>query len=245
MHRITEQNRSSCSDPCIHQSTFQRCVPPLKRANLAPKSAPATKMKTLRIFATVLTLFGAWAGQEGKWQVTPTKDAFTRAAFTRYTLEGKYLQTPKNAAPDSAPKIVLDCKPEHKWKTEGKIASAFLILGNVVADSHIVEGSALLHDKFQAKVKVEYRLDDGKVHEEFLYASTDLTSVSLQPKFCGPCTVADLFYGHQLPHREGSGPQVQKVQLRVPEFQGVGIVMQFDLGDVTEVARACGILWRK
>lgn len=202
-------------------------------------------MKTLRIFVTILTLFGAWVGQEGRWQVTPTKDAFTGAGFTRYTLEGKYLQAPKNAAPDSAPKIVLDCRPEHRTKMEGKIVSAFLILGNVVADSRIVEGSALLHHKSKAKVKVEYRLDDGKVHEEFLYLSTDLTSVSLQPKFCGPCTVADLFYGHQLPHKEGGGPQVQKVLLRIPEFQGVGIVMQFDLGDVTEVARTCGVLERK
>jgi hypothetical protein len=202
-------------------------------------------MKTLKMLAVVFLLTGAALAQVGQWQVTPTKDAFSGTEFTRYALEGKYLQAPKNAASDAAPKIVLACKPERKRKTEGKLLSAFLIVGNVVVDSHMVEGSALLHDRFQEKVKVEFRLDDGKVHEEFLYRSTDFSSVSLQPEFCGFCTVADLFYGHELPHKEGTGPQVQKVVFRVAEFQGVGIVMQFDLGDVTEVARACGILERK
>lgn len=168
------------------------------------------------------------------------KDPFTGNEFTEFRLEGKYLASPSTEA-EAAPAIVLRCKiGEHghaSAKYDGKLEQAFLFVRTVV-DAHVSYNST-------TKVHIKYRLDDGKPHEEYLYPSTTYKALSLQPQYCGFCTVADLLYGHQLPHKEGSGPQVKKVLLSIPEYMGGDVVIQFDMPDATEVSSACGITAHK
>jgi hypothetical protein len=51
--------------------------------------------------------------------------------------------------------------------------------------------------------------------------------------------------GHVLTHKEGTGPQVQKIIVGVKEYLGSQIQMEFELPDSTDVADACGLIAHK
>jgi hypothetical protein len=180
--------------------------------------------------ATVLTLSVFFlltiAGTAQQWTVTPTKDVFKDTEFTRFRLEGKYLQAPNDGS--ATPALVLDCKAEPKRRTSGKIMNAFLVVGNSTVDAHA------------RGVVLDYRLDGGKIHHSVQGHSTNYSAVALDS-----LVVSDFFYGHMFEHKPNTSPQIQKVVVSVPEYLGGDVVIQFDLGDVTEVAKTCGILLTK
>lgn len=176
-----------------------------------------------------------------QWQKSQSKDAFTSNESTEFRLEGKYLTAPSNVAASDPPAIVLRCKAEKhghgSQKFEGKLEQAFLVVHTVV-DAQVYRSSTV-------KVPVRYRLDDGKIHEEFLYPSTTYKALSLQPQFCGFCVVDDFLYGHQMAHKADSSPQIKKVLISLPEFLGSDVVIQFDMPDAREVADVCGVTYHK
>jgi len=117
-------------------------------------------------------------------------------------------------------------------------------VGNGKTNGHFVEGWISVGAVLGSE-QVEFRLDDKKLQYDLWTASTDHSGVFLTKPFCGDCILANLLYGHTLPHKEGSGPQVNKIIIGVPEYLAAQIQMQFDLPDSTEVAEACGIITHK
>lgn len=193
-----------------------------------------------RSLVLLVGLIGPGAAlQAPNWEIRQVKDAFRDTEFTEFRLEGKYLAAPSKYS--SNPAMVLRCAPwpHGSGKYQGKLNEALLLVG----DTHLAHfGSSRSGG---SRVPTQYRLDDGKIHTEYLYPTTDSKAVSLQPAACGDCVVNDFFYGHQISHKEGSSPQVRKVVVSIPEHHGGDIVIQFDLPDVTEVARACGVSYHK
>jgi hypothetical protein len=187
----------------------------------------------------ILTLIALGTAQQAPtWESKQIKDAFRGTEFTEFRLEGKYLSAPTKYS--SNPELLLHCIPALNASGKyGRLAEAFLIAGDSrLAHSRSTKANA-------SRVPTQYRLDDGKIHTEYLYPSTDYKAVSLQPAGCGECVVNDFFYGHQISHKEGTSPQVRKVVVSIPELRGGDIVVQFDLPDVTEVAKACGVTYHK
>lgn len=146
--------------------------------------------------------------------------------YTRFRLEGKYLQAPIDG--NATPALVLDCKAEPKRRTSGKMLNAFLVVGNSTVDAHV-------HG-----VVLDYRLDGGKIHHTVQGHSTNYSAVALES-----LVVSDFYYGHMFEHKPNTSPQIQKVVVSVPEYLGGDVVIEFDLGDVTEAAKTCGILLTK
>lgn len=175
--------------------------------------------------------------QGPQWEKKELKDPFRGFAYTEFRLEGKYLRAPQDD--NGTPAMILRCVAQpsgHRsgYKYDGKLLEAFLYVGQTVVDAQVGSSGS-------SKVQVDYRLDDGKIQTYYLYHSTNFKAVSLKPPFCGECAVNNFFYGHELSHKEGTNPQIKKVILSIPEFQGGDVVIQFDLPDVTEVAKICGV----
>lgn len=189
------------------------------------------------ITVVVLGITGMLAAQNAQqWQTQQIKDPFTGNEVTQFRLEGKYLAAPKDQ--DTVPAMMLRCKAEPHGHYYGKLVSAFLFVGNTVVDSEISYDHA-------SRVTTQYRLDDGKIHTNYYYHTRDYKMISLQPQYCGECTIDDFFYGHEISHKENTSPQIKKVVLSIPEYLGGNIVIQFDLPDVTEVAKTCGVTMHK
>ncbi|HEY7404097.1 MAG TPA: hypothetical protein VIB39_11290 [Candidatus Angelobacter sp.] len=201
-------------------------------------------MKGLLAFAvSVLSLTGAVAAQDTpQWQTDHVKDAFLGTEQIQYRLEGKYLATPFTKP--STPAMYLQCTPgpNNHGKYEGKLESAFLFVGDT--DDRHARYERRAHVR-ETTVVTQYRLDDGKVHTQYLSHSPDFKMISLEPEGCNDCMINDLFYGHIVSHKENTSPQIRKVVLNIPEPRGGNVVIQFDLPDVTEVARTCGLSYRK
>lgn len=139
--------------------------------------------------------------------------------------------------------MVVRCQPGsfHHKHSEGKFLEGYIFVGSVV-DTHVSGDS-------DARAAVEYRLDDGKLQSDEWGHSTDYSSI-----FFGGETIAgdtgsvvfnNLLYGHLLPHKENTTPQVRKIVIGVPEFLGGEVVMQFDMPDATDVGESCGVIWHK
>jgi hypothetical protein len=190
-------------------------------------------MKYVAFVLGLAFLAVAAAQQAPVWASNPVKDAFRGTEYTQFSLAGKFVTAPLHASSNN-PVLMLDCIPgaEGSGKHGGVLAGAFLYPGHSVADDH---GS---HSK-NGRIRTEYRLDDGKVHAEFLDPSTDFKAVSLKAPRCGNCVLDDWFYGDA--HKDASSSQVRKIVLNLSEFKGGNVVIQFDLPDITQVASACGL----
>ena len=178
-----------------------------------------------------------------KWIRADKTDPLRGTQFSEFTLDGKYLTAPRKVEPNAVPAMVVRCQSgtfNHKH-AHGKFMEGFIFVGSVV-DTHVSYNSSLL-------VSVQYRLDDGKLQSDSWRHSTDYSSLF----FGGEKIIVDtgstifnnLLYGHLLPHKENTNPQVRKIVLGVPEYLGGEVVMQFDMPDATEVADTCGVLWHK
>ncbi len=192
------------------------------------------------VFATSLL-----AAQDApQWQSEHVKDAFLGTEVIQYRLEGKYLATPFTKP--ATPAIYLQCTPgpNNHGKYDGKLESAFLFVGDT-DERHVSYDRRTRAREREAPVVTQYRLDDGKVRTQSLGHSPDFKMISLQPDACGDCMISELLYGHIIPHKENTSPQIRKIVFNIPEPRGGNVVIQFDLPDVTEVARTCGVTYHK
>ncbi|HKD82111.1 MAG TPA: hypothetical protein VKH81_20630 [Candidatus Angelobacter sp.] len=197
--------------------------------------------KLLVVAALLLNATGLVTAQDApQWQIERSKDAFLGTEIIQYRLEGRYLATPFNKP--SIPAIYLQCTSgsTNHGKSDGKLESAFLFVGDT-NDRHVSYERKSRARERESTLTTQYRLDDGKVHTQYLSHSPDFKTISLQPAGCGECMLNDLFYGHIVSHKENTSPQVRKIVLNIPEPRLGNVVIQFDLPDVTEVARACGV----
>lgn len=181
--------------------------------------------------------------KQSTWVREEKSDPLRGNQFSKFSLEGKYLTPPRNAAPGAAPTMVVRCESGSfgHGHAHGKFLEGYIFVGSVV-ETHVSYDSS-------SRVAVEYRLDDGKLQSDGWSHSTDYSSI-----FFGADTIAggtgsvvfnNLLYGHMLPHKENTNPQVRKVVIGVPEYLGGEVVMQFDLPDSTDVAETCGVIWHK
>lgn len=75
---------------------------------------------------------------QSEWIRTGKTDPFTNLSFTRFTLDGKFLQAPSKGGVDK-PIFVVECDPSKtKWKgtVHGKVMRSFIIIGAVL-DSQV------------------------------------------------------------------------------------------------------------
>lgn len=189
------------------------------------------------VYAVLLALIAvsliAQDAPQKPWAKSDKQDPLRGTQFVQYSLEGKYLTPPRNAAADTTPSIILRCTPGRfvHGRAHGKFLEGYIFVGGVV-DAHVADASV--------RTTVQFRLDDGKLQASNWSHSTDYSSL-----FFGDTDLNTLMYGHFMPHKENTNPQVRKVVLGVPEFLGGEVVMQFDMPDASEVADTCGVIWHK
>lgn len=180
------------------------------------------------------TVLGISSAAAQIWKKAERSDPLRGTQFLHYSLDGKYLTPPRNAAADAAPAIIVRCVPGARahGHLRGKFLEGYIFVGGVV-DTHIVYDAS-------ARASVELRLDDRKLEDAYWGHSTDFSSL-----FFGSTDLNNLLYSHLLYHKENTSPQVRKIVLGVPEFLGGEVVMQFDMPDAAEVGDACGVIWHK
>ncbi len=169
--------------------------------------------------------------QQIQWQREDKTDPLRGTAYAQFMLTGTFL-TPPKIPPSGKPMFIMKCKPDdhHRAGTGweyGKLMEAYIIV-------HAVVNHDIGH------IAAQYRLDDSKIHKLDWRVSTDGTAI-----FPDRIGLNDLFYGHLLQHKEGTGAPVHKAIISVNEYLGAEIVVQFDMPDPTEVADACGLIIHK
>lgn len=180
----------------------------------------------------------------GAWTQVDRSDPLHQTSFKEFTLTGKFLVPPRQSSL-SAPVLVLHCQPgrhgPNRVRTNGRFVEGWIATGAVL-DSAKPQAwdSAKLASKLIDFVSVEFRLDDEKLQSDWWPKSTDHSGV-----FLDDIRLDNLLYGHLLGHKEGTGPQIRRIMLGVPEYLAVQIQMEFDLPDSTEVADACGVILHK
>jgi hypothetical protein len=197
----------------------------------------------LTSIAVTMAAFAAMAQDAAKWIKEEKSYPLRGTRFSQFSLEGKYLTPPRNSAENATPTIVVRCQSgsfKH-GHLHGKFLEGYIFVGSVV--------DARVNPDLNVRVPVEYRLDDGKLQSTQWNHSTDYSSIFFggECALCGNGSVDfnNLLFGHLLPHKENTGPQVHKVVIGVPQFLGSEVVMQFDMPDATDVAETCGVIWHK
>ena len=161
------------------------------------------------------------------WSKTEKTDAFTGNSYVQYALTGRFLTPPRDGGA-TPPILILQCYP-HEKRYAGKWYSA----GQFIK-SYVQVGAVLNHSA--GEIPVMYRRDDGKAQSDSWGISTDGTSL-----FLSVMQADEAFYGHFMPHKVGTTPPVSKLVLMADEYLGAGVVMQFDLTGIDEIASGCGL----
>lgn len=161
------------------------------------------------------------------WDKTDKTDAFTGNSYVQYTLTGKFL-TPPHDGGATPPNLILQCYPHEKkyagkWYSAGQFIKAYVQVGAVLNHS-------------ASEIPVMYRRDDGKAQSDSWGISTDGTAL-----FLSVMQADEAFYGHFMPHKRDTTQPVTKLVLMADEYLGAGIVMQFDLTGIDEIASGCGL----
>lgn len=187
----------------------------------------------MKIKTAILFFLLAVPAFSQEWKKEEKTDPLRETRFLQFSLEGKYLRPPSKAAELTSPLMVIRCAPGRFafGHARGKFLEGYVVVGGVV-DSNM--------QGVREGLNVQFRLDDRKLQAGQWSHSTDFSAL-----FFSDMTFNNLLYGHLLPHKENTGPQVYKVVIGASEFLGGEVVMQFDMPDATEVADACGVIWHK
>jgi hypothetical protein len=189
-------------------------------------------MKLPRLFLltpiALLTAGFATPGQQQTpstrgWQQTQKTDAARETSFTQFTLPGKFLTRPQKDAANP-PALVVDCKPQG---SRGKFSTAYVNVGAPLSIEYVEPDEIKAGTSYFPKVSVQYRLDDRKEEKGQWTPGTEKTSVSI------PKTVLEKML------------QVRTVQIKVEEYRGGEITMQFDIPDSTQLGTTCDLPIRK
>lgn len=162
------------------------------------------------------------------WDKAEKTDAFTGNSYVQFAVTGRFLTPPRDGGANP-PRMILQCYPHEKkyagkWYSAGQFIKAFVDVGAVLNHS-------------AGEIPVMYRRDDGKAQSESWGISTDGTAL-----FLSAMQADEAFYGHFLPHKAGTTPPVKKLVLMADEYLGTGIVMQFDITGIDEIASGCGLV---
>jgi hypothetical protein len=134
-----------------------------------------------------------------------------------------------------------------RGRIHGDLLGGGIEIGMVVDSGNRFDRDALFTNHPNPKlVGVEYRRDDEKNVQEAEWEHTpDFGGLFFGSPVSIGFQVNKLLYGRMMTHREGTGDQVHKLVVSVPEYLGGDVVMEFDFPDLTTVADSCGLIEHK
>lgn len=180
----------------------------------------------MKLLALALAVLAPSLCAQG-WVKAEKTDAFTGNSYIQYTLTGRFLTPPREGA-QTQPRMILQCFPGEK-----KYAGKWYLAGRFIK-AYVETGAVLNHA--QGEIPVLYRRDDGKAQSDSWGISTDGTAL-----FLSVMQADEAFYGHFMPHKAGTTPPVVKLVLMADEYLGAGVVVQFDLAGIDDIASGCGL----
>ena len=183
----------------------------------------ATPLVLLVLLALASFGFSTMAPQQAPaWRQAQKTDAAGGTTYTRFSLAGKFLQSPQGDAPNR-PTLVLDCSPakeSHRHK-------ARYLAGNLVVGTPLkilyVEPEEIHGTSYYPKISVRYRLDDAKEELENWPAGTEKASASI------PVDVLKKIL------------RARSVEITADDDHGSPVVTQFDMPNPTPVEEGCGV----
>ena len=183
----------------------------------------ATPLVLLVLLALASFGFSTMAPQQAPaWRQAQKTDAAGGTTYTRFSLAGKFLQSPQGDAPNR-PTLVLDCSPakeSHRHK-------ARYLAGNLVVGTPLkilyVEPEEIHGTSYYPKVSVRYRMDNAKEELEKWSAGTEKTSASIPVG-----SLKKMLRAHT-------------VEITADDDRGLPVVMQFDMPDPTPVEAGCAV----
>jgi hypothetical protein len=195
----------------------------------------------VKLFLALL-LVPAIAMPQG-WARIEKTDALRGTPYTRFILEGKFLEAPQQSR-TASPTFVVECDPSReraRGHVHGKLLDAYIAVGAVL-DTAVGPGGS--------ELEVQYRLDDGKVKSDVWSHSTDFSAIFLSSPRASFVDLKDeilgkLLYSHKAIYKENTSLPAKKAVIRVSEYLGGNITMEFDFPDPTDVADACGLFLYK
>jgi hypothetical protein len=156
------------------------------------------------------------------WQQSQNTDAVRAMTYTRFTLAGKFLNSPRTSVPNR-PALVLDCIPApESGAARGKFLVANLLIGTPLKVIY-VEPEEIHGTSYYPKIAVRYRIDDRKEESEKWSLGTEKTSAAL-PKN----VVKKILRAHSL-------------TVSVEDDDGLPLAMQFDIPDAAAVEAGCNV----
>jgi hypothetical protein len=159
--------------------------------------------------------------QPSAWRQSQKTDAANRTTYTRFTLPGKFLKSPKVDAP--GPALVLDCVPgEESHRSKGRLLNGNLVVGTTLKIVY-VEPEEIHGTSYYPKISVRYRMENAKEERENWPQGTDKTSASIPED-----ALKKILRAHT-------------VEITVDDAGGLPVVMQFDMPDPTAVEASCNV----
>jgi len=156
------------------------------------------------------------------WRQSQKEDAARSMSFTRFTLAGKFVASPKDAAANR-PELVVDCIPgSGSHPSKGKFLAANLVVGTNLKILY-VEPEEIHGTSYFPKVAIRFRADDAKEENDQWSSGTERTSASI-PKD----SLKKILHVHT-------------VALTADDDRGSKIAMQFDMPDPTPVEAGCNV----
>jgi hypothetical protein len=159
-----------------------------------------------------------------EWRQSPKTDASRGTSYTQFTLAGKFLKSPPRDA-SNQPALRLECGPSGRRSRE--FSGAYLVVGVPLKIDFVEPDAITAGIEYYPKVSVEYRLDEGKPHEEQWPPGADKIAASI-PKDA----LREILGAHS-------------IAIRVTESQGAEVTAQFDIPDSVQVAQTCGLKLRR
>jgi hypothetical protein len=160
------------------------------------------------------------------WRQTQKTDDVRGFAYNRFTLIGKFLNSPRNAGSDR-PAFALDCIASKDSATaKGKFLAANLLVGTTLKIVY-VEPEEIHGTSYYPKVAVQYRVDQAKEEREQWSTAAEKSSVSIPKDSLKKILRA------------------RTVAITADDDRGSQVSMQFDMPDPTLVEDACDVDYHK
>jgi hypothetical protein len=201
------------------------------------------KSKTVNCIVVLLLLVAPAFSQE--WKREEKTDPLRGTNYFEFVLAGKYLTPPKKESNDAKPLMVVRCIPEPhevgQRHAKGIFKEGFIYVGGPGETYTYIDA----YRGAVTSVRVQYRVDDGKLQEGDWNRSDDDATIYFSNSAWGGSgwkQFANLLYGRRDYQKEKTSSQVHKVVITVTEAVEGEVVMQFDMPEAAVVADACGVI---
>lgn len=160
--------------------------------------------------------------QPSGWRQSQKTDAGDGTTYTRFTLAGKFLQSPRGDIPNR-PAVVLDCVPgKESYRHKARFLAGNLLVG-IPLKIVYVEPEEIHGTSYYPKISIRYRMDSAKQELENWPTGAEKTSASIPLD-----ALKKILRAHT-------------VEITVDDAGGLPVVMQFDMPDPTPVEAGCNV----